>query len=287
MDLFDALDWIQEFQSYTTDLYRCNPPMTKTEKQQCVKWVESNIINGEYNDRLDKIERALNYWRMGKSDKQIEDLVFCVLDKYLIWFLRLPTVELLREYINSEAKVLEQYIKKYGNNLGVTVEDLYLYITDILWSLVYDLGDICKSIGIDIFTIQSRSKVCRLPLAEFIGIPSFANDPTSCQLQQNWQDYIIGANKDAWINLIREELNNAGNKNGRLMAVIILALRKNSAIKTLTSKKRFYDALRAEFPNLNSDTAINKYLNAESPNSYTPPIPKDEIIAIINKLGYY
>lgn len=71
------------------------------------------------------------------------------------------------------------------------------------------------------------------------------------------------------------------------MAVIILALQKNSAIKTLTSKKRFYDALRMEFPNLNSNTAINKYLNAESPNSCTTPIPEDEINTIINKISCY
>ena len=100
-----------------------------------------------------------------------------------------------------------------------------------------------------------------------------------------WQDYIIGENKQAWIKLIKKELKSAGNKNGRLVATIILALQQTSSILAIQSKKQFYDALRADFPNLNSDTAINKYLNAESPNSYTTPIPEDEIIAIINKIG--
>ena len=107
------------------------------------------------------------------------------------------------------------------------------------------------------------------------------------QGNRDWRDYIIGENKQAWIKLIKEELKSAGNKNGRLVATIILALQQTSSILAIQSKKQFYDALRADFPNLNSDTAINKYLNAESPNSYTTPIPEDEIIAIINKIGCY
>lgn len=87
MNFNNVLDWIQDFQDSTTGLSRWNPPMTKLEKQKCVKWVVSNIVNYKYNDQLNKIERVLDYWCRDKSDQQIEALVFRILDKYLIFFL--------------------------------------------------------------------------------------------------------------------------------------------------------------------------------------------------------
>jgi hypothetical protein len=97
---------------------------------------------------------------------------------------------------------------------------------------------------------------------------------------QKWQDYIIGDYKAAWISLIEKELKVSANKNGKLMATIILALGQTGSVLNF-KKSVFYRALRVDFPSLNSDEAINKYLNANS--VYT--IPQSEIEAIKIKVG--
>lgn len=96
---------------------------------------------------------------------------------------------------------------------------------------------------------------------------------------QRRQDYIIGNNKDAWIRLIEQELEMSKNKNGKLMATIILALGQTGSILNF-KKSVFYKALRVDFPLLNSDEAINKYLNIYSTNT----IPQSEIDSIKQKL---
>ena len=100
-----------------------------------------------------------------------------------------------------------------------------------------------------------------------------------------WQDYIIGDNKEKWVNLINQEIG-ASDRNGKLMASIILALQKDGSIKHFT-KSKFYKALRVDFPNLNSDESINKYLNADSTNSFVTPISEDEKDDIIKRLSCY
>ena len=97
---------------------------------------------------------------------------------------------------------------------------------------------------------------------------------------QRWHDYIIGDYKDAWIRLIRQELEMSKNKNGKLMATIILALGQTGSILNF-KKSVFYKALRVEFPLLNSDEAINKYLNTYSTNT----ILQSEIDTIKTKVG--
>lgn len=97
---------------------------------------------------------------------------------------------------------------------------------------------------------------------------------------QIWQDYIIGDYKDAWISLIEKELKISANKNGKLMATIISALAQTGSVLYF-KKSAFYRALRVDFPSLNSDEAINKYLNVNS--VYT--ISQSEIDAIKKKVG--
>lgn len=106
-------------------------------------------------------------------------------------------------------------------------------------------------------------------------------------LPTKWQDYIIGTNKEAWERLITEELNNAGEHSGRLFAMIILAMRREGAIKEIPSKTKFYALLRDDFPLLSTDQSINNVLNANSPNSCVKPISDDEIEAIIKKVSCY
>lgn len=114
------------------------------------------------------------------------------------------------------------------------------------------------------------------------GLPkkerNFAKESTT------WQDYIIGKERDAWINLITKELELSKKKNGKLMATIILALSQTASIRFF-KKSEFYRALRKDFPFLNSDEAINKYLNTNSPNNIAVPIPQDEIDAMIKKIS--
>ena len=292
MDLYNLLDWIQEFQSSTTDLSRCNPPMTDLEKQKCVEWVIPNIINEEYLHRLDEINRGLDYWSIDKNVTQIEVLTFRILNDYLSWYLRLPTIDILHTYIESQIEILEEYIHQYDDNIIFSKWDLSISIYDILWSLIYTLWNICESFGIDINKIQLRTS-CRLPLAEFIGLPHYTKNTTPIKpqpqtpLQTKWQDYIIGANKEAWERLITEELNNAGRRSGRLFAKIILAMQREGAIKEIPSKTKCYSLFRADFPYLSTDSSINKYLNTDSPNSYDPPILDDEIEALIKKVRSY
>ena len=100
-----------------------------------------------------------------------------------------------------------------------------------------------------------------------------------------WQDYIIGDNKEKWVNLITREIGTS-ERNGKLMASIILALQKDGSIKHFRRGK-LYKALRVDFPNLNSDESINKYLNANSANSIVTPITEDEKEDIIKKVGCY
>lgn len=114
--------------------------------------------------------------------------------------------------------------------------------------------------------------------------PQIGDTPSE---NSKWQDYIIGTNKEAWERLITEELKNAGSRSGRLLAMIIFALQKDNAIKEIISKTKFYTLLRADFPRLSTDSSINKYLNAHSPNSYDSPIPDNEIEAMIKKVGCY
>lgn len=99
-----------------------------------------------------------------------------------------------------------------------------------------------------------------------------------------WQDYIIGKKRDAWIDLITRELELSKKKNGKLMATIILALSQTASIRFF-KKSEFYRALRKNFPFLNSDEAINKYLNTNSANNLAVPIPQDEIEAMIKKIS--
>ena len=64
------------------------------------------------------------------------------------------------------------------------------------------------------------------------------------------------------------------------MATIIQALGQTGSVLTF-KKSVFYKALRKDFPFLNSDEAINKYLNVYSVNA----ISQSEIDAIKTKVG--
>ena len=258
-------------------------------------------IPNEYAALIDGWIDCLNEWSCDKTPLQVESLFFLILSDY--------TGDIYRDNWESEqVAIVLEVLETFG--YAGDVDNFYYQYDgryeefDHFWrelnipqNTLEDINRESSRCSYAYFYLQGQlekfAEHHKINFAEYARRAEWHEDFISKKLppidnlqeSESWQNYIIGANKDAWINLIREELNNAGNKNGRLMAVIILALQKNSAIKTLTSKKRFYDALRAEFPNLNRDQAINNYLNAESPNSYTTPIPEDEIIAIINKIG--
>lgn len=97
-----------------------------------------------------------------------------------------------------------------------------------------------------------------------------------------WQDYIIGPKKTQWEQLIAEDISKARNRNGRLVATIITAMQKEGAIIHLSNRSEFYRYLRVDFPNLNTDTAIDNPLNGNS-----NLITQQEIEKVLKRLENY
>lgn len=194
--------------------------------------------------------------------------------------------------INSNAEVLEQYIRKHGNNIEVSAEDLCSYITDILWGLIYELGNICKSFGIDILTIQSRSKYCRLPLAEFIGIPIFNSCIAIYHQQETDKDTLEAyINKDAQkvLNAIDAELKNCKKPQGKRIALIICALEQYAYISNIDGNiERIYEAFKLQYPDkIATRQAVTQYINAHrNSNAKTdkPQFTNEELTSFIDKI---
>lgn len=101
-------------------------------------------------------------------------------------------------------------------------------------------------------------------------------------LPTKWQDYIIGPEKTQWEQLIANDISKARNRNGRLVATIITAMQKKGAIIHLGNRSEFYRYLKADFPNLNKDTAINNPLNGNS-----NLITQQEIEKVLKRLENY
>lgn len=291
MDIYNLLDWIQEFQSSTTDLSRCNPPMTDLEKQKCVEWVIANIINEEYLHRLDEINRGLDYWSIDKNVTQIEVLTFRILDDYLSWYLRLPTIDILHTYIESQIEILEEYIHQYDENITFSKWDLYISINDILWSLIYTLWNICESFGIDINKIQLRTS-CRLPLAEFIGLPHYTTNTIPIKPQPQTplplESYII-KDKQRVLKAIDTYIAVCNKPQGKRIALIICALEQYGYISNIDGNiERIIKAFRQRYPNkVSSRQSVSQYLNAHrNPNAKTdkPPFMDEELEMFIKTI---
>lgn len=140
---------------------------------------------------------------------------------------------------------------------------------------------LCVECGLDVnelYPTNVKNEVIEDIINSMLSISSQKGNYS--EKNQRWQDYIIGDYREAWIKLISQELNVSKNKNGKLMATIIQALGQTGSVLTF-KKSVFYKALRKDFPFLNSDEAINKYLNVYSVNA----ISQSEIDAIKTKVG--
>ena len=176
-------------------------------------------------------------------------------------------------YLNCDAE--ELYITPSTSQKMVLEYELLGFYSEVI--------QLCVECGLnpnELHPIDVKNEVIDDIIRSMQPIPQKKRIPIGTA--PKWQDYIIGEHREAWISLITKELNTSQNKNGKLMATIILALGQTGSL--LNFKKRaFYGLLRKDFPLLNSDEAINKYLNTNSANM----VFQEDIEAIKTKVGCY
>lgn len=239
-----------------------------------------STIKGAFKDMIHIVEGELL-----TRDTQTRGVLFRQLFRRCNTFFDFCNDMAKREY--PMAVELGMFIIPKGSALNISAECLQTFMN--LLGFYSELARLCTDYDLTAsdYCEDNNIKI----LEEFAGLVPAYTTPIKPQPKTpyttKWQDYIIGANKEAWERLITEELNNAGEHSGRLFAMIILAMRRDGAIKEIPSKTKCYALFRADFPLLATDSGINKYLNTDSPNSYDLPIPNDEIEALIKKVGSY
>ena len=269
--------WIDEHSTHLHTAHMFRLGLNANDKQHSDDIVTIKVT---FKDMIHIVEAELL-----KRDAQTRGVLFRQLFRRCDTFFDFCNDMAKREY--PMAVELGMFIIPKGSALDISAECLQTF-TNLL-GFYSELARLCTDYDLTVsdYCEDNNIKI----LEEFAGSVPSHTTPIKPQRQTplttKWQDYIIGAHKEAWERLITEELNNAGKHSGRLFAMIICAMRREGAIKEIRSKTKFYTLLRDDFPLLATDSGINKYLNTDSPNSYDRPITNDEIEAIIKKVSCY
>lgn len=282
-------------------------------KKCCESIINVPEIWGEMYEFVMEIIECWDMWSFDKNTTQIESMLLAILTNYTSdrfhynWFSSqyVITMEILERegYDNEVMDYYEHYddsdedFNRFWEALQISHPNLDIEKINresmayhSKYSILhYKLKEFAEIRNIDFAKLAERAGWHKdfWGLSTNTPITTQSSTPPQTPPPTKWQDYIIGADKEAWERLITEELNNAGKHSGRLFAMIILAMQREGAIKEIPSKTKFYALMRVVFPLLSSDQSINKHLNTNSPNSCTTPISDDEIEAIIKKVSCY
>jgi hypothetical protein len=273
-----------------------------------IKWVDrknQDLRNAEFNQILmeDNQQNEIVYEKMREYNPEYDKYSYALIPHILQLSEDSKKALIRRLFRNSGTFFHRCVIERKGTDDGGWVFFMQSRINYLSWddedlfinpsaekmiALEYELLgfyseiiQLCVECGLnpdELHTNDIKKEVIEDIVDSMRSIPAQKENPM--KKNQRWQDYIIGNNKEKWIRLIRQELEMSKNKNGKLMATIILALGQTGSILNF-KKSVFYKALRVDFPLLNSDEAINKYLNTYSTNA----ILQSEIDAIKIKVG--
>lgn len=287
MEFKEAIDWIRRFGFLYGNYYLCEEGKNYALlffytyfKQKYKKTHEGEEVRNDLFSGAIESMVAIENWSRDKTKEQVEALTFRIFNDYVAAYFKHSDFQVLDNEVFVWAKEISETIET-DSGLVIDEHDIHIEIIKVLCFMVDYLRGICKSFNVDLDRI-SRKAECVFPTDKIVifSQPIAANkiQPTK------WQNFIIGKNKDAWVDLIITEMQNASKThNARLMAAIIAALQQSGAIIDLSSKgkkKEFYKLLKKDFSHLNTFEAVYKpFRDGEK------PVREDEITAILTKIS--